>query len=256
MACELLVAQRPYYQDSSVQLYHGTWQQVFDRVPKLRADHLITDPPYSAITHRHFTGSASGDWRTPRGLDYGHLETGEIPVMLEAFASRVDGWLGCMCDAPLINAYTEGYLALKRVQFAPVACVLRGMNVRRSGDGPSNWTVYLMMSRSKALYRWGVRPGAYVGSPRDKGMGRGRRIVVGMKPLWLMQAIIGDYTKPDQVVLDPFAGGCTTGIAARSMGRRAILIEAREEVCAAAALRLEATANLPAPELAAAGGSK
>lgn len=43
---------------------------------------------------------------------------------------------------------------------------------------------------------------------------------------------------PGGVVLDPFAGSGTTGVAARSLGRQAILIELAEDHCAEASARL------------------
>lgn len=42
------------------------------------------------------------------------------------------------------------------------------------------------------------------------------------KPIRLMQALIDLTTKPDQVVLDPFAGSGSTLVAARSLGRKYI----------------------------------
>ena len=43
----------------------------------------------------------------------------------------------------------------------------------------------------------------------------------------------------DAVCLDPFAGSGTTGVAAKQMGRKCILIEAEKEYCEIAARRLD-----------------
>jgi site-specific DNA-methyltransferase (adenine-specific) len=45
------------------------------------------------------------------------------------------------------------------------------------------------------------------------------------KPLALAQAFVADFTQQGDVVLDPFAGSGTTGVAALQLGRRFIGIE-------------------------------
>ena len=45
------------------------------------------------------------------------------------------------------------------------------------------------------------------------------------KPVSLMSHIVGTSTKPGQIVVDPFSGSGTTGVAAVQMGRRFIGIE-------------------------------
>lgn len=49
------------------------------------------------------------------------------------------------------------------------------------------------------------------------------------KPVMLMQAIIELSTSPNQIVLDPFAGSCTTAVAASILNRRYIAIEIDSE---------------------------
>ena len=49
---------------------------------------------------------------------------------------------------------------------------------------------------------------------------------------------------PDGFILDPFAGSGTTGVAAKRLGRRALLIEIEPKYCDIAATRL---ANEPKP---------
>lgn len=102
-----------------------------------------------------------------------------------------------------------------RTTFAPIPCVMRGMTVRLAGDGPSSWAVWLNVSRPKSLSKWGTLDGAYVTGP-------GERVHVGGKPLALMRAIVRDYTKPGDLIVDPCAGAASTLIAALAEGRSAI----------------------------------
>lgn len=61
------------------------------------------------------------------------------------------------------------------------------------------------------------------------------------KPVELLDLLIRYACPPDGVVVDPFAGSGSTGIAARAAGRRAILIEADAGHCRQAARWLAAT---------------
>ena len=59
------------------------------------------------------------------------------------------------------------------------------------------------------------------------------------KPVKLMEALIDLVTIPGQVVVDPFAGSGTTGVAANNLGRKYILMEHNPELCEVAKKRLQ-----------------
>ena len=58
------------------------------------------------------------------------------------------------------------------------------------------------------------------------------------KPLPLLRHIIGASSKPGAVVLDAFGGSCSTADAARTLGRRSIIIELDQGWCRRGAARL------------------
>jgi site-specific DNA-methyltransferase (adenine-specific) len=60
-----------------------------------------------------------------------------------------------------------------------------------------------------------------------------------VKPVALMRWLIRLVTPPGGILLDPFAGSGTTGVAAKVEGRKATLIELDERYCEIAAKRLE-----------------
>lgn len=68
--------------------------------------------------------------------------------------------------------------------------------------------------------------------------GRGRNETE--KPIGLVTELVRSCTPPGGIVLDPTAGSGTTGDAARQLGLRSVLIEAREQQCQVAAARFNA----------------
>jgi len=213
---------------SAMELRCGQWQDVLADV---ECDALITDPPYSERTHAAYA-YARREGRgldleklNRRAIDYTHMTKAHVIDFVASWSPRVRGWMACMCDHQLIPAYQQAYEAVGRYSFAPLACIEPGSRVRISGDGPSQWSVFLMVSRpmTREMQRWGALKGAYV-LPYQltrRGASEGKAIMGG-KPLALMQDIIRDYSRPGDLICDPCAGGATTLLAAAIEGRRAI----------------------------------
>lgn len=216
-----------------IDLRLGRWEDALADVEMV--DAVITDPPYGARTHagqrhgRHDEREGSpyhNGWASSRGIGYAHWSKEEVAAFVGAWTPRCAGWFCAFTSHDLIPAYFDALESVGRYVFAPIACVQRGMNVRLAGDGPSNWTTWLVVSRPRSLRYWGTLPGAYVGNPFDPGENTAtasrRTGVVGSKPLWLMRAIVRDYTRPGDLVCDPCAGAGTTLLAAAIEGRRAV----------------------------------
>ena len=66
------------------------------------------------------------------------------------------------------------------------------------------------------------------------------------KPLSLLNRVVAASTNPGDVVIDPFMGSGTTGVAAIAQGRQFIGIEQDAEFCELAIARLKETASPPA----------
>ena len=224
----------------------GRWQDVLADVDMV--DALICDPPYGAKTHdAHDDGATDkraaglykgvpvGSLSTRRPLNYTSFTIDDVHELVSSWAPRTRGWMVCMTSHDLCSAYIDAMEAAGRYVFTPLPFFSPGSRVRLSGDGPSSWTCWIVVSRPRCepFSKWGTLPGGYAGpSPSCE--------VVGGKPLWLMQAIVRDYTRPGDIVCDPFVGSGTTAIAALSEGRRFIGAEAMPEHHAIATRRLAA----------------
>jgi adenine-specific DNA-methyltransferase len=71
----------------------------------------------------------------------------------------------------------------------------------------------------------------------------GNRLHPTKKPVSALTPLIEAYSRPGDIVLDPFAGSGTTGIAARLCKRQFVLFEMDRNYCEAANERLRTELN-------------
>jgi site-specific DNA-methyltransferase (adenine-specific) len=203
---------------ASVRIYQCDHVQLATLAP--RVDVLIADPPFSPRVHQgqrvKRADRSHGHGVTAHGLGYDAWTAADVDTFVGTWSPRVTRWIVILCSHDMLPLYESALAAAGRYVFAPVPCIIRGMSVRLAGDGPSSWTVYALAARPIGMRPLsGTLPGAYVG-PRE------RLSMPGAKPLWLMHAIISDYTRTCDVVCDPCAGSGTTPLAARAMNRTCV----------------------------------
>lgn len=255
----------------------GKWEDVLADVGEV--DAVICDPPYSQRTHEgHADGTGvareaaaaigtlsrvqyernkrlageekrmridnrngavySAGVSRRRDIEYAHWTPADVSAFVDSWAPRNRGWFVCLSDHSLCSAYEAAYERHGLTTFAPVAILIPGMTVRMAGDGPSSWTIYANVARPKRLSKWGTLPGGYTGSP-------GERVHIGGKPLWLMRELVKDYSRENDLVVDPCMGAGTTGLACRIEGRRFIGAECDPVPFALAQERIERCAAKP-----------
>lgn len=204
-----------------------------------RAGLLSVDAPYSARTHDGFDGgkaSQAGQLykgapvtkRTNNTIDYSAWSPADVRRAVTLWHQHCAGWFLSTTDHTLEPTWSEALESAGRYVFAPLPWVEVGSRIRLSGDGPSSWTCWLVCSRPRSApyAKWGTLKGAYIG-PGENKQNRPQRIM-GAKSLALTCELIEDYSRPNDLVLDPCAGGGTTLTAARMTGRRCIGIEKDE----------------------------
>ena len=228
-----------------IALKHTRWQDAIELPKGWGVNALISDPPYSDKVQAGHNAGAEGhlgdgkDTAERRSIDYAHWGSDDVHEFCRAWSPIVSGWFCALTDHVLFPVYAEVLEELGRYVFQPIPCVIRGMTVRLGGDGPSGWAVYMVAARPKnrTMATWGTLPGSYMG-PREVCP------VIGGKPEWLMSAIIRDYTRPGDTIVDPCAGGATTLLCADALGRNAFGMEMDAATYAIAQARLDERARM------------
>lgn len=233
---------KPYYQDAAVTIYHGDCREVLAAIERVGA--MITDPPYSPHTHaKQWIGAALTDSGAKR-VSTAHKELGFDPLTpeLRAFICKhaqrmVERWALAFCDVESGNLWRDDFAQAgldyvrtcfwDKVDSAP----------QFTGDRPAAAVEAFVCAHQPGKKRWngGGRRNMFRHAVNG---GTGAKPHPSTKPESLMAEIVGLFTEPDEVIIDPFMGSGTTLRAAKDLGRRAIGIELEERYCEIAAKRM------------------
>lgn len=213
----------------------GDSRAVLAALPDGCVQAVITDPPYSERTHKGHDSGGRSDGAMFNKLGYGCWTQSDIDAVVPELCRVCSGWVVVMTDDVLAGPIGDAMRAAGRYVFAPLPFYAPGSRVRLTGDGPSSWTVWIVVCRTKFQVRWGTLPGGYLA---DGPLWRNNKHMGG-KPTALMRALVRDYSRPGDTVLDPFAGGGTTGVACFYEGRRCLMVEADPATVVKARTRVE-----------------
>jgi site-specific DNA-methyltransferase (adenine-specific) len=215
-----------------------------DILPTLeKADHVITDPPYSEHVHRKLGQQARGDgYASRQRLDFGHMTQDlATEVVAKIRWRRWALFFGDEFTMPMwmsaLDANHHEYVR-KGVWIKPDAMP------QMSGDRPSSGFEDICIGharRERGRMRWNRGGGRAVWtapqhSSRTEGLGEHPTV----KPLPLMLALVKDFTDVGETILDAFAGSGSTGVAALRLARKFAGIESNPKYFALAVERLRA----------------
>ncbi len=209
----------------------GDCREVLPGLPKV--DAVIVDPPYSKRCHEGHDSAVANDCPRQK-LGYAHLTDQDVKDLAMEYALHCTGWVVWMTDHHLAMGVFSALEAAGRYVFAPMPFYQPGRSVRLAGDGPCSWTDWIVVARTASQARWGTLPGGYVA-----GAGWNDKARMGGKPTHLMRALVSDYSRPGDLVLDTHMGAGTTGVACALEGRRFIGVEIVEEAFDIACERIE-----------------
>jgi site-specific DNA-methyltransferase (adenine-specific) len=210
--------------------------KILPTLPDGCVDHVITDPPYTQRTSENMRsrkdssdgGAFIGDSKRRR-IDFDGVDGDERRIAVESLRLS-KRWVVVFCALEQIGIYSQSAgkawvraTVWHRTNSAP----------QFTGDRPGQACEGVAIMHRKGRKRWnrGGHSLIWVG-PTINSCGDRMRGVLNHptpKPEWLMIDAIEAFTEPDEIILDPYCGSATTGIACLLLGRRFIGIEKMPE---------------------------
>lgn len=209
-------------------------------------DSVITDPPYSEHTHaKQWIGASLTSEGAPR-VKTAHRELGFDPID-SAMAEEVSAHIARICKRwALVFTDLEGIdlwrVCLVRADLDYVrTCIWDKVDSapQFTGDRPAAGAEAIVCAHTKGKKKWNGGGRRNVFRYEVNGE-RGAKPHPSTKPLPLMIELVELFTDPGDLVLDPFCGSGTTGVACLRLGRRFIGIEKDAMYAALARERIEA----------------
>jgi DNA modification methylase len=214
-------------------------------------DHVITDPPYSQHVHaaqrrghmRDEPGTGRASFNRSRALDFDHITDAVRADAAASFARIARRWVVVFSDLESAHLWRAD-LAGAGLEYVKTAIWHKlGSTPQFTGDRPASACEAIVLAHQPGRKRWngGGRDGFYECPIVLNRGGNSPRVHTTQKPQDLMEAIVRDFSDPGEMVLDPFAGSGTTGVACVRLGRGFGGCERDEKYAQIAVQRLRAT---------------
>lgn len=197
---------KPYYEHSGITIYHGDCREI---LPSLKADAIITDPPYG------MSYDTNGDRFTLGGRSFPRVFGDDGPF---------DAAIWCTYPYVVLWGFNHfpggldagGALVWVKRSDAAFGCFLSDAEIAwvKGSQG-----VYCFRDIHHAIAGFREHP-----TEKPEGLMR-----------W---SIVRSTASESDIILDPFMGSGTTLVAAKNLGRTACGIEIEERYCEIAAKRL------------------
>ena len=216
---------KPYYEDESVQIYHGDCRELLPLMPKV--DLVLTDPPYGI-------GLVQKSWAAENNGKQASVVYEDEPEYIRGLIHSV---------IPLALEQTERAIIFPGPSLLweyPPARTLGCVYVP-SGAGRAPWGFQC----SHPILYYGKDPYLVAGlGGRANAFESTKGVTENIdhpcpKPVeWMRWAVNRGSVDATDTILDPFMGSGTTLRAAKDLGRKAIGIEIEERYCEIAAKRM------------------
>lgn len=194
-------------------------------------DVTITDPPYDTHTHksgrRGCTGfaeaqtSKGAQFNRNRELGFDALTAEEMTAAAIQFARLTRRWVLIFCTVEMVSDWKRNLEAAGLKYVRTCAWHKLGSTPQFTGDRPAQAFECIVVAHRPGRTKWNAHgKHGYYAHPIVLERGNGEvRLHTTQKPIALMRELVEDFTFPNEMVLDAYAGSATTALACMQMGR-------------------------------------
>lgn len=238
----------------------GDNREVLPGLPGKSVAHVITDPPYSEHTHDKVRRGGSvhlpdedEPGRPKRAtisssavLGFDALATGQREELAEHFARLARRWVLAFTDQEGAYPWMVANVAAGLQHVRIGQWVKLNATPQFTGDRPATGCEAIVIAHPRGRKRWngGGTHAVWTHAIEINRGGANAREHTTQKPVPLMLELVELFTDPGEIILDPFCGSGTTGVAALRLGRRFIGIERDAKYAAVARERLAAESQM------------
>lgn len=197
-------------------LYLGRCEDVLPTLGVV--DVTLTDPPYSERTHKGARGRGATTGGAHILIDFAHFDDAQFLTAARSIVEATRRWVVMTCDPE--HAFSAGRAGLPVIRLG--AWTKADPAPQFTGDRPgTGWEPVLILHREgKKHWNGGGKPAVW-----HTQIVKNDGLHPTQKPLTLIAQWVCQFSDPNELILDPFMGSGTTGVAALSHGRRFIGIE-------------------------------
>lgn len=224
----------PYYDHNGITIYHGDCREILPGVANRSIDLVLADPPYEHEAHTKARRVRSGGGVGVLEIPFSAMDETLRSICGHEIGRLARRWVLTFCQVEAAMSWRSAYERGSLEYLRTCIWVKPDGAPQFTGDRPGMGYETLVAMHAPGTRRWngGGRHGVFtycVGRHPDHPT---------QKPLPLIRDLIGLFSDPGDLILDPFMGSGTTLRAAKDLGRRAIGIERDERYCAVAVERL------------------
>jgi len=220
-------------------LYLGDCLEILPTLDKV--DAVITDPPYGENTHKqartnkgkaggNYKNSGGGNGRGMRLINFPPLDGERFKEMCTSLVEKSKRWVVMTCDhhhAP--EVFNEKYFI--RLGAWVKSCPTPQISGDRPGQGHE--AVLILHREGKKYWNGGGKAAIWRDNPQNPSE------IPTQKPLTMIEKWITQFTDNKEIILDPYMGSGTTGVACMNLGRKFIGIEIEPKYFDIACERIE-----------------
>ncbi len=233
----------PYFEDKLVSLYCDDSLKVMKALNSDSIDAIVTDPPYGVAFVSSWTK------RREKVRNDGFNEWQELMAAWLPEAKRVmkpNACCCCCCGGGGSKTPVTAMFTLQALEyFELIQTLVWKKTIGLGWKYRPSYENILVLAKDRENYAF------YDESKACSNVIEGINQLIPthdqhptQKPVELMRHLIRTHTKPGDLILDPFAGHFTTGVAAVIEGRRFIGIELNEHYCKVGEARIKRASGI------------